>query len=155
MSASNHLSDQLKLFMTPQEIMGSVVDSVDRAPEYEDYDIENEKNVMVPAETMEDLWASKLSESKGKGSGPESLYDSIAKHGVQRHVTLEDHGNGTLYMGQGHHRVAAAADISEKTGRPMYIPVVYDSDFNYSNTKDYRDMYPQNVNPVGFDDRGH
>jgi len=55
-------------------------------------------------------------------------------------------------MGQGHHRVAAAADIAEKTGRQMYIPVIYDDDFQHSDTEEYKDMYPQNLYPGGWDD---
>lgn len=129
MAASEHLnSRQLKLFMTPQEIMGSVVDSVDRG-----YD-----------EPIEDLWDEKLEESKGalKTNSGKSLYDSIADKGVQRHVTLQQDG-GHLVMGQGHHRVAAAADIAKRTGRQMYIPVVYDEGWNYSNDDEYMRAYPQ------------
>lgn len=140
MSASKHINpNQLKLFMTPQEIMDTISGSVD-----------------LGDDSMEELWAEKLAESKGRTYGqPKSLYNSIKEHGVQRHVTLTEERDGSLVMGQGHHRVAAAADIAKKTGREMFIPVIYDSDWNYTNSPEYRREYPQNVNPVGFDDMGY
>jgi hypothetical protein len=154
MSASKHLNPkQLKLFMTPDEIMESVSDSVDRAGSYTDVDYETGEQITVPEETMEDLWKTKLAESKGRRQ-PTSLYNSIKEHGVQRHVTLQMEHDGSLTMGQGHHRVAAAADIAKKTGRQIYIPVAYDDDWGYSDSAEYRKAYPHNVNPVGFDDKG-
>jgi hypothetical protein len=154
MSASKHLNPkQLKLFMTPDEIMESVSDSVDRAGSYTDVDYETGEQITVPEETMEDLWKTKLAESKGRRQ-PTSLYNSIKEHGVQRHVTLQMEHDGSLTMGQGHHRVAAAADIAKKTGRQIYIPVIYDDDWSYSDSAEYRKTYPHNVNPVGFNDQG-
>jgi polysaccharide deacetylase 2 family uncharacterized protein YibQ len=154
MSASKHLNPkQLKLFMTPDEIMESVSDSVDRAGSYTVVGYETGGQITVPEETMEDLWKTKLAESKGRRQ-PTSLYNSIKEHGVQRHVTLQMEHDGSLTMGQGHHRVAAAADIAKKTGRQIYIPVAYDDDWGYSDSAEYRKAYPHNVNPVGFDDKG-
>lgn len=159
MSASDHVnSKQLKLFMTPEEIMSTVSDSVDRVDSYTDVDSETGQEITVPAETMDDVWRDKLSESRAKRSfAPESLYSSIEKHGVQRHVTLQEDVNsdGKYIMGQGHHRVAAAADIAKRTGRQFYIPVIYDDDWNYSNSLPYRRDYPHNVSPVGFNDQGY
>ncbi len=159
MAAKNHLNPkQLKLFMTPDEIMSSVTDSVDRTTPYTDsvYDDETGEYVDVhyPGQTMDELWDNKLSESKGKGWGiPEPLYDSIAKHGVKRHVTLQPNYHDDGYtMGQGHHRVAAAADIAKKTGDQVFIPVIYDDDWDFSSTREYKNAYPQNINPVGFKD---
>lgn len=145
MPASDHVNPkQLKLFMPAQELMNSVSDSVDRAWEYEDVDPDTGDTVIVPEETMSDLWKIKLAESKARGSFQKSsLYDSIKKEGVQRHVTLQTNADGSLTMGQGHHRVAAAADISKRTGRQMYVPVIYDDDWAYSDTKEYRDSYPE------------
>jgi hypothetical protein len=33
--------------------------------------------------------------------------------------------HGNVMMGQGHHRVAAADDISRETGKDMWVPVVH------------------------------
>lgn len=145
MAAKNHLNPkQLKLFMTPQEVMDSVSDSVDRSWEYTDVDPETGEKVTIPEQTMDELWEDKLFESTGKRPVDEkSLYDSIKDKGVQRHVTLQLNRDGSLSMGQGHHRVAAAADIAKKTGRQMYIPVLYDEDYNYSDTGHYYNSYPE------------
>lgn len=144
MSASKHINpNQLKLFMTAQEVMDSVSDSVDRAREYQDVDPETGEIITVPEQTMEDLWKDKLSESKGRGYlGQKPLYDSIKEKGVQRHVTLQTNPDGSLTMGQGHHRVAAAADIAKKTGKQMYVPVIYDDDWWYTDSGEYRASYP-------------
>jgi hypothetical protein len=153
MARKPHLrGEQLKLFMTAHELKNSLSDSVDLQPSYIDYDDEG-NTIQVPDQTMDDLWEQKLDESKYKPRAQSSsLYDSIAQRGVRKHVTLVPDGKGGLTMGQGHHRVAAAADIAEKTGRQMYIPVIYDDDFQYSDTEEYKDMYPQNLYPGGWDD---
>lgn len=144
MAARNHLNQhQYKLFMTGDEIKGLVSDSVDRRS----HEISNtildpnsfEKvstGVPTPAETMDELWKSKESESS-------KLKDTIAKEGVQRHVTIVPEHDGTFTMGQGHHRVAAASALARE-GRQVYVPVVYDTDFNYSGdeTGDYARSYP-------------
>lgn len=142
MSAFKHLNPkQLKLFMTPDEIMDTISGSIE---------------LSKTTESMDDLLKDKLTESKKKDRGqPSSLYNSIKKHGVQRHVTLQMEPDGSYIMGQGHHRVAAAADIVKKTGRQIFIPVSYDKDWNYSNSSEYRKNYPHNVNPVKFDDQGY
>lgn len=147
MSASKHINPrQLKLFMTAQEVMDSVSDSVDRMGSYTDVDHDTGEQIQVPAETMDDLWKQKLSESKGGGAfGRVPLYDSIKEKGVQRHVTLQTNPDGSLTMGQGHHRVAAAADIAKKTGRQMYVPVIYDDEWWYSDSGEYRQAYPHVV----------
>ncbi len=136
MSARNHLSPyQYKLFMTGDEIKGLVSDSVDRQGEYvQDVDPETGKILVAPEQTMDELWEDK----KSKG-----LKDTIAKEGVRRHVTIVPEQDGTFTMGQGHHRVQAASDLA-KEGKTVYVPVVYDSDFNYSGNEmdDYAKSYP-------------
>ena len=136
MSASKHLNPkQLKLFMTGDEIKGLVSDSVDRAGAYEDVDPETGKQITVPAETMEDMWGNK---------GNRSLRDQIAKEGIKRHVTIQTNPDGTFTMGQGHHRVQASSDLA-KEGKTVYVPVVYDDDWNYSGLQNdnYERSYPQ------------
>jgi hypothetical protein len=67
MSASKHLNPkQLKLFMTPDEIMESVSDSVDRYGSYTDVDPDTGEQFEVPEQTMDELWREKLSESKAR-----------------------------------------------------------------------------------------
>ena len=107
--------EQLKMFMTPHEIIGAVDDSVDRDPETQD---------------IEDLWESKESELENNNDY-KRLETSIKKHGVKRPVTLTTgYGDeGTLYMGDGHHRVVAAYRKQEQTGRQQYIPVIYSHDY--------------------------
>jgi hypothetical protein len=73
-----------------------------------------------------------------------TLKDTVAKEGVRRHVTIVPEQDGTFTMGQGHHRVQASSDLA-KEGRTIYVPVIYDNDWNYSSdeTGDYDRMYPQ------------
>ena len=142
MSARNHLSPhQYKLFMTGDEIKGLVTDSVDRRAFEMDNDLLDpytfEKvstGVPIPAETMDDVWEDK------KTTG---LKETLAKEGIQRHVTIVPEQDGTFTMGQGHHRVQASSDLA-KEGKTVYVPVIYDDDFNYSGdeTGEYQRMYP-------------
>jgi len=135
MAARNHLNPyQYKLFMTGDEIKGLVTDSVDRAGEYQDVDPDTGNEFTTPEQTMDELWEDK----KSKG-----LKDTIAKEGVRRHVTIVPEQDGTFTMGQGHHRVQASSDLA-KEGKTVYVPVVYDTDFNYSGTQgdDYERSYP-------------
>ena len=135
MAARNHLNPyQYKLFMTGDEIKGLVTESVDRAMEYTDVDPNTGKEYTVPTQTMDDVWADK---------GNKVLKNTIAKEGVRRHVTIVPERDGTFTMGQGHHRVQAASDLA-KEGKTVYVPVMYDDDFNYSGADngEYQRMYP-------------
>jgi hypothetical protein len=135
MSARNHLSPyQYKLFMTGDEIKGLVSDSVDRSGEYEDVDPDTGNTITFPAETMDELWEEKMTTG---------LKDTIAEQGVRRHVTIVPERDGTFTMGQGHHRVQASSDLA-KEGKTVYVPVIYDDDFNYSGLQgdDYEKSYP-------------
>jgi hypothetical protein len=121
--------------MTGDEIKNLVTDSVDRLGEYEDVDPDTSKTIITPAQTMDEVWADKSNKT---------LKDTVAKEGVRRHVTIVPEQDGTFTMGQGHHRVQASSDLA-KEGRTIYVPVIYDNDWNYSSdeTGDYDRMYPQ------------
>jgi hypothetical protein len=121
--------------MTGDEIKNLVTDSVDRLGEYEDVDPDTSKTIITPAQTMDEVWADKSNNT---------LKDTVAKEGVRRHVTIVPEQDGTFTMGQGHHRVQASSDLA-KEGRTIYVPVIYDNDWNYSGdeTGDYDRMYPQ------------
>lgn len=119
MAAKNHLQgEQLRMFMRPQEVMDFVKDSVDRPSR----------------ETMEDLWREKDEELD---YGYRHLYKTVRQQsgGVHRPITIipPNYSSDDVYtMGQGHHRVVASLRAEKRTGKERYIPVVYDSDFNYS-----------------------
>jgi hypothetical protein len=134
MTSPEHLNhDQLRLFMTGDEIKSLVSDSVDRMPEYEEW--RDGEVQTVPAETMDEMWAGKSSKRH---------QEMALNEGIQRHVTLQTNPDGTFTMGQGHHRVQASSDLAKK-GHTIYLPVVYDTDWNYSGLEkdDYERQYPQ------------
>ena len=140
MAAKDHLNNyQYRLFMTGDEIKNLVSDSVDRLHGYQDVDPDTGKTYKVPAETMDEMWA---------GKSNISLREHIRKHGVNRHVTLVTEPDGSFTMGQGHHRVQASSDLA-KEGKQVYVPVMYDHDFNYTGSqlgeysKNYPHAYPE------------
>lgn len=67
------------------------------------------------------------------GTHGAGVYDSMKSKGYEVHnpvptITFEESPNGKYFMrtqGEGHHRVAAAADIERETGKPVYIPTNY------------------------------
>lgn len=134
MAAKDHLNnDQLRMFLRPSEIMGLVTDSVDRRQAVV------QEHYFRTGQPMEALWEDKTEELV---TAPEhqKLLTSVAMYGVKRPVTIipptspsypTQHSDYT--MGQGHHRVAAAKELDDN----MYIPVVYDWDFNHTNDPDY------------------
>lgn len=114
---------QLQLFMGGQEWQSKVDDSVDRGMH----------------ETMSDVWARKTAESK---SEPGELMDEPVHASLSREGYDHDPYDpprlyhGQLYgqmdkpgfiQGEGHHRVAAAADIERTTGRNVWIPTTYEA----------------------------
>jgi hypothetical protein len=142
MPAKDHLNNyQYRLFMTGDEIKGLVSESVDRELGYEDVDPETGGVIEVPEESMEEMW---------KGKRTIGLKKKLENEGVRRHVTIVPNKDGTFTMGQGHHRVQASSDLA-KEGKTLYVPVVYDEDFNYSgsNTGEYAKRYPH-VEPEKF-----
>lgn len=126
MSAQDNLSsqqwEQLPMFMTAGEIKSKVNYSADPG-----------------GDNMESLWHQKLYEAKTgairnaryvptrarKGA---SLYDSIKREGVRKPVELNRNFDGGRHwpagyqLSEGHHRVAAAADIDPN----MLVPVTHD-----------------------------
>jgi hypothetical protein len=107
---------QLPLFMTGVEWQDSVTHSTD-GPAAQAY-------------------AERLEQSKGNTGRGAGLYESMQKHGYQRDlgdkdvptIVLEDSPSGKSIrqvQSEGHHRVAVAADIERKTGKPVYIPTNY------------------------------
>lgn len=135
MPARNHLSPyQYKLFMTGDEIKDLVSDSVDRRLEHTAVS-RTGKRFHTLEQTMDDLWEEKKTIK---------LKDTLAKEGVQRHVTIVPNRDGTFTMGQGHHRVQASSDLA-KEGKELYVPVMYDQDWNYTGLQndEYEQRYPQ------------
>jgi hypothetical protein len=85
------------------------------------------------SQSVGDVMDYKLKESKadtGHGSG---VYGSVQRKGVLNPVQLVHGTEGSLLLGHGHHRVAAAADISETTGKDKWIPVVHTDASEKSN----------------------
>ena len=138
MSASDSLGEQLRMFMTAREIKDYLNDSGD----LEDYN----------TDSMDVLWDKKLEESKDPnarwGGG---VYDALAsgKDIITRNTRpkyeepgvveimvgsgpeIDVEGNiigdreGIRYIADMHHRIAAQADIDEKSGTEKYLPVTY------------------------------
>ena len=127
--------NQYKMFMRPHEIKAAVVDSVDRDD----------------LESMEQLWKDKAEES-------DYIVDDLKERGSIKHpVTLQevhsvysDYSGETpeLHMGQGHHRVAGAERYEKETGKQVLIPVVHDSNWNYTDSYDYAADYLDHDTPA-------
>jgi hypothetical protein len=101
---------QLPMFMRAHDLMGSLTGTLDFS-----YD------------EPEDVLDRKLVRSKkpvGEGHGA-GVHASVEREGVINPVQLIHAESGGLMMGQGHHRIAAAAEISRRTGRDMWLPVVH------------------------------
>lgn len=144
MAAKDHLNNyQYRLFMTGDEIKNLVSDSVDRKLAYQDVDPETGEEYTVPEESMDDMW---------KDKGNQYLKDEISKVGIKRHVTIQTKPDGTFTMGQGHHRVQASSDLA-KEGKEVYVPVIYDDDWNHTGDElgdyhyDFPQAYPENKWP--------
>lgn len=130
--AKEHLQgEQLKMFMTPNEIIGSVDDSVDRNDD----------------EDLDQLWEMKESELDNSPDYAK-LKESVNEEGVKRPVTLTTNygGKGTLFMGDGHHRVVAAYQKQEKTGRQQYVPVIYSNNYGETAGSDFDVEHPHGAN---------
>jgi uncharacterized ParB-like nuclease family protein len=122
------------MFMEAQELMGSI----DKTADYSE-------------NAVADVMKSKLIRADAR-----KLTDSIARDGVREPVQLihERRIEGTVkWMGHGHHRVAAANDISKVTGQPKYVPVVH-SELNKEYGRDagmadalyeMKEHYPKSV----------
>lgn len=118
--------NQYKLFMRPQELMDTIKNSVDVhvSPSY--------RKTTDESKVMSDLWDLKTKELRSHQYS--RLAKSIEEHGILRPVTIEDNPGNPLAMGQGHHRVVAAHKVEQRTGRQVYIPVVYDSNLHHTES---------------------
>ena len=127
MSRKPENPNQYKLFMRPQELMSSIRHSVDEDGNvsYETLVSQNRDNI------LRELWRQKDRELDNVSHT--GLLNSIEQHGILRPITLEVYHNEPITMGEGHHRVAAALRVEKKTGREVYIPVVYDRDWNHTD----------------------
>jgi len=123
MSAANHLNpNQMFLFATGDEIMKQVEGSVDADSMYV---------------KMDEMW-----DKKTKESVDWNYPDKFSREGIQKPVTIEYSGPGSpFWMGQGHHRVATSKILGDQ-GKSLVMPVVYDHDFNYSQSRVYESDYP-------------
>lgn len=126
---------QLKLFMTPGELMSSAVPG----------DHESQ-----PALSLESFWANKEREARTerdwsrRGSG---VYNSIAQEGVTSHAWLY-HSDAPPKVIEGHHRVAAAAAVERDLNKQQFIPVYHSSDASWmEDMPDDPKHYPQNQRP--------
>jgi hypothetical protein len=112
-------AEQMKLFMTP----GEIVDKMTASP-----DLRSDGNRF---ETMDELKSRKLGESKVAGNSPDmmgrpmqqSLYDSIKERGLDiGHVNLTTDTAGRTAVEDGQHRMIAGADADKELGRETLIP---------------------------------
>lgn len=133
MSSSDMIQpEQLKLFMTGTELRNRVNFSMDALKKEGPF---SDPKVPVPHdETLDDMWARKVEESKvprTMGEHGSGTYESIDRLGWRAPdpVTLRyETGSGSARIGDAHHRIAAAADIEAQTGRQIYIPVEHTED---------------------------
>ncbi len=120
MSAKNNNPDQFKLFMTGTEWKAQVTHSTD-GPMPSTWDQKSREAALpLTASTKFD-----------HGAG---MKDTLMTQGYQHDrddpptIIIEDAPNGKstrMVQSEGHHRVAAAADIEAETGQPVYIPTNY------------------------------
>lgn len=125
MAASEHLQpEQLALFMSATDLWKMLNVSYDRHP------------VADPSgrprlETMDELKERKVAESKQPSSiltHGGGVYSSIWDKGYASDVEpidLVHQTTGSKRLRDGHHRVAAASDIEQKYGDPVWIPLVH------------------------------
>ena len=125
MSAADAIHpDQLRLFMRPHEIIAATAGSVETG----------EHEIGAGNRTKAHL-EEKLQRARRPGTSGESasLLESVTEHGVQKPIILSNQGpNYTrsehFWIGNGHHRLAAAQEAEATTGRQQYVPVIYDED---------------------------
>jgi hypothetical protein len=114
MAASDHL--QLKMFMTADELVDSLTMTSDMPTRSVDH--------VLDFKAAEAKSGSKDNALRSTRRGETSLYDSIKKDGVRHPVQLI-HTDENLVLGQGHHRVAVAHELSYQDGKDRFIPVVH------------------------------
>jgi hypothetical protein len=100
---------QLPMFMRATDLRESLTGTLD-----------------TPYEHPDEVMKRKLGESKRSGSSHGAgVHSSVSKQGVLNPVQLVHGVKGGLLSGQGHHRIAAAADIAQSSGRDMWVPLVH------------------------------
>jgi hypothetical protein len=118
MAAQDHLSGQLKLFVTPKEIMDS---------EWNAVETHEPLKVRGDNEFLDEFWGRKQRQAEQSG-----LTSHIAQHGIQNPIVMgtdarspfrDNPPEGISPIISGYHRVAAAHSINPN----MPIPVVYRS----------------------------
>ena len=136
---------QLTLFMGAKDIRDTINTSHDTGPisEYASHyglssgDLESGE-FEGEHEELHEMWGRKLAESK---MGPETgvhgsgVHQSISEEGWRPHaaVTLhrgrdEEGWSEDVLVRDAHHRIAAAADIEEQTGKNIWIQTHHQSD---------------------------
>lgn len=135
MAAQEHLN-QLQMFMPAGHIRENYP-TVDAGLEHDDeYDRDNESYARARSNEEMDY---KLDVAKSGISGfgySESLYDNIKRRGIEKPVALHSTISGVPapswskgWLGNGGHRVAAAADINPSTE----VPVEHTGEFHQAN----------------------
>ena len=114
MSAQEHLSGQLSMFVPARELMTYTAGHTESwHPDY------------LPMNESTEVYKNKLQESKEglhDGASSYNLYDSIKKEGVKNPVSLRIRKiKKDTQIWDGHHRVVSAHDIDPN----MEIPVRY------------------------------
>ena len=119
MAASDHLGEQLRMFMTARELL----------QDYRSADVDPTH----PAgwKSHDQMWT-----SKRKDNADDGLAASVAKHGVEYPVTLGFHEGGEKKIIAGHHRIIAAYVANPRS----YVPVQY--------TDQTRRSQPESPQPV-------
>jgi hypothetical protein len=138
--------NQLAMFYGAQDLKAQINESHDTGPitEYASHyglssgDLESGEFV-GEHEELHEMWGRKLAESK---MGPETgvhgsgVHQSISEEGWRPHANVVLHhargedgwGGDEVRVHDAHHRIAAAADIEETSGKPVWINVLHQSD---------------------------
>jgi len=104
MAASDHVHpQQLRMFIPAKELhtVGMVSE---------------EAIAQTAAETPDELWDLKLTESKRNAPFDISRHEQISKHGILHPVVLTD---GGTKIRDGHHRIAIANELNPDTEVPV------------------------------------
>lgn len=127
MPAPDHLNkDQLALFYTGRELRGLINKSTD----------------LDSGEDMDAMWNRKVEESlwEGRAGHGANVHRSLSEKGWEGEPLELNHGDDeySRWITDGHHRVAAAADIEDTTGKLIFIPVNHSTDQYNSDVLSYR-----------------
>lgn len=140
MTLGPQFQEQLALFMPARELKRQITHSFDRLGE----DTFVKGKWKVGKESMDEMWARKERESRQPRASEDEdwsraptritdhgagVYDSIKEKGFDfshpvdvDHFDSPEHWNSKV-VGDGHHRIAAAAALEEETGKDVYVPI--------------------------------